>query len=251
MTTANNTDSMSTAQHQKQLDEFQRRLREAAGEDLEALVLYGSAAGGDFHAGHSDLNLLCLMKRTDAPALSRVAPVVRWWRAQGQPDPWLFTLDELRQSADVFAIELLDIQRRHTVLFGPNHFQELVVPMTNHRLQVERELRVNLIKLRQSYLSAEGGRKDLLRLMTDSLSTFVTLFRHALVACGEQPAPHKRGVVEQSAAFFGFEPAAVTAVLDLREGHRKPPEAVETQALFGSYLNAVDRVTAEVDRRLA
>jgi hypothetical protein len=239
------------AQHQKQLDEFQRRLREAAGEDLEALVLYGSAAGGDFRTGQSDLNLLCLLRRTDAACLSRLAPVVRWWRAQGQPDPWLFTLDELQRSADVFAIELLDIQRRHRVLFGPDHFSSLAVPMTLHRLQVERELRVSLIKLRQAYLGAAAGRKDVLRLMTDSLSTFATLFRHALMACGETPAPHKRGVVEQAAATFGFEAAAVLAVLELREGHRKPPDAAETQALFASYLSAIDRVTAEVDRRLA
>src|SRR5260370_307066 len=38
------------------------RLHEAAAENLESILLYGSAARGDFHEAHSDLNVLCTLR---------------------------------------------------------------------------------------------------------------------------------------------------------------------------------------------
>jgi len=39
------------------LTELVSRLKEAAGKNLESVVLYGSAARSDFHPGISDLNV--------------------------------------------------------------------------------------------------------------------------------------------------------------------------------------------------
>src|SRR4029077_9111370 len=90
------------------------RLHDAAPENLESVILYGSAARGDFHEAHSDLNVLCLLRSLRAAELTRVSPVVKWWTtAQHQPAPLFFTAEELRQSSDVFAIELLDMQKNH------------------------------------------------------------------------------------------------------------------------------------------
>src|SRR5579862_3250152 len=104
---------------EEKLAEFTRRLREAAGDNLQSVVLYGSAARGDYHAQKSDLNLLCVLKSAKAAELSRIASVIRWWSEQlHEPPPRIFTREELTRSADVFAIELLDIGQHHRVLFG-------------------------------------------------------------------------------------------------------------------------------------
>ena len=84
----------------KKLDELLVRPRNVAGDNLEALALYGSAAGDDFDPEFSDLNVLCLVRRLDATALRALGPVWRWWRDQKQPDALLFTHDELRTSAE-------------------------------------------------------------------------------------------------------------------------------------------------------
>ena len=39
------------------IDEFVRRIREAGGTNVESIVLFGSAATGDFHPGLSNLNV--------------------------------------------------------------------------------------------------------------------------------------------------------------------------------------------------
>jgi predicted nucleotidyltransferase len=235
---------------ERDLNELTEKLKQAAGANLKSVVLYGSAASGEFQPKHSDLNVLCVLERLDATELEKLNPAAAWWARKGHPAPLMFTLEELRGSADIFAIELLDIQASRRVLFGEDVFAELDVPTSLHRQQLERELRTNLIRLRQSYLAAPRNVKTLERLMSASVSTFTTLFRHALAVLGEQPPQPKRAVVDRLAALLGFDASGFHTVLDLREGRRTQSQADLLRA-FGSYLAAVTRVAEEVDRRLA
>jgi hypothetical protein len=146
---------------EKQLTEFVNRLRQAAGENLKSVILYGSAAGGEFHSEFSNLNLLCIMGEISFPLLASLAPAVEWWTRQKHAAPLLFTREELERSADVFAIEFLDMQRRHRLLFGDDVLSALKIPMHLHKLQVEYELREKLILLRESALLAANQPKRL------------------------------------------------------------------------------------------
>lgn len=232
------------------LDEFVAKLKGVAGTNLDSVVLYGSAAAGDYQQGYSDFNVLCLLHKLDAPALAALRPAIAWWREQRQPNPMVFTRDELQRSADVFAIELLDIKARHKVLAGADHFAALNVPMELHRVEVERELRTNVIRLRELYLAAGGDPKRHLALMEESLSSFATLFRHALIALG-QPAPEsKREVFNAIAGHLGFSAGPFLTVLEAREDKRKAA-SMDVAATFNGFLEGVSRVADEVDRRLA
>lgn len=241
------------AEQDKKLQELKSRVQTALGADLEALVLYGSAANGsEFHGGFSDLNLLCLVKQSDGATLARLAPVNAWWRKQKQPAMLVFTAAELQRSADVFAIELLDMKSRHQMLYGEDLFTSFDVPTSQHRLQLERELRNTVIKLRQGYLANAGQNRDVLQMMAGSLATVGTLFRHALMALGDAPPKHKREAVEMVAAKFGLDAAAFAPLFDLREGKVKSKELEpRADALFAQLLAAVQRVTDEVDRLFA
>jgi hypothetical protein len=235
---------------EKQLNELVKCLKEAAGGNLSAVVLYGSAADHEFHEGHSDLNILCLLNRVDGAALAKLRPVgLSWWH-KGHPTPLVFTLEELRHSADVFAIELLDMKQHHHMLLGKDFFADLDVPMTLHRLQVEHELRTSVTRLRGAFLRSRGRRSELAELMIASASTFATLFRHSLLALGEAAPDSRGGAADRLAALVGFDPAAFHAVLDLREGKRAMRE-VNHEQMFGAYLDAVTRVAEEMDRLLA
>src|SRR5690348_17696911 len=94
-----------------------------------------------------------------------------WWEQKKFPAPQIFTLEELRSSADIFAIELLDMKTHHKMIYGEDFFDELAVPMELHRLQVERELRTNWVKLRQGILLAPHKEQVLMGLMDASVSS--------------------------------------------------------------------------------
>src|SRR5579864_1427461 len=259
---------------QNKLTELVARLTAAAGANLKSVVLYGSAVSGEFHPRHSDLNVLCVLNKLGAYELSQLNAPARWWANQGHPAPLVFTLEELQHSADVFAIELLDIKTSHRVLAGEDVLASLDVPMKFHHLQVERELRTNLVRLRQRYLAAAQDAKAVLRLMIDSVSSFVALFRHVLIVLGQpapEPAPaatpdpkpagvsadeqksgareRNRDVVDRLAKLLGFNAIGFQIILDVRRG-AKQERQVDVPTTFNMYLEAISRVTEEVDRRL-
>jgi hypothetical protein len=235
---------------EKDLNELLSRLQRALGSNLTAAVLYGSAADHEFSEEHSDLNVLCLLQRVDAGELKKLQPVGLWWWQKGHPTPLVFTLRELQDSADVFAIELLDMKQHHRMLFGNDFVIGIDVPMTQHRLQVERELRTNVIRLRQAVLRSRGRRADLTKLMIESASTFAALFRHTLIVLGDAPPNSRREVLDHLAAKLGFDPAAIHAVLDVRDGKKRAAE-VDHDRTFAAYLDTVTQVAEEMDRRLA
>ena len=231
------------------LTELVDRLKVAIHDNLKTVVLYGSAVTGEFRAGHSDLNVLCVVDRADAALLEHSHGVADWWIRQGNPPPLIFTHDELRRSADVFAIELLDMKLHHRILYGADFLADFEVPLQLHRLQVERELRTAWLRLRQAILAAQLSNKIHLGIMLKSVSPFCALFRHALLALGHDMPATKRETVDAIASLTGANPTAFQAILDLREGKRKRGE-IDVEASLNAYLELVEVVTNEVDRRL-
>ena len=235
---------------EQDLTELVTRLKDAAGGNLVSVILYGSAATIEFHKGHSDLNILCIMRNLGRQDLSKLHAAAAWWAKKGHPAPILLTLNELHHSADIFAIELVDIKAAHRVLHGEDVMATLPVPMTLHRLQVERELRNNTLRLRQHYLRHPADSGKTLELMTSSISTFATLFRHALIALGEEAPSYKRSTIDRLGSVLGFDTVPFDAILAIREGTKRERE-VDIQATFDAYLQGISKVTEEMDHRLA
>lgn len=222
------------------------KLKNAIADQLDAVVLYGSAVDHEFAEGFSDVNVLVTLKSADAAVMKAAAPVVDWWTQQGHPVPVVMSTTELAQSADVFAIEFMDMQQRHRVLHGNDPLTSLYIPRDLHRVQVERELRTAGVKLRQAYLLAKGD-EAVSKLMGSSVSSFATLFRHALIVFGQEAPLDKRTAVEAIGRYLNTDVTAVLQALDVRE---KRTPAKDCGAIFSDYLAAVTRVTDEVDRRL-
>src|SRR2546426_3485317 len=72
---------------EKDLAELVERLKSAIGANLKTVVLYGSAAAGDFQPQHSDLNVLCVLDRLDGAELQKLGPTARWWEKKVIPRP--------------------------------------------------------------------------------------------------------------------------------------------------------------------
>lgn len=231
---------------EKQITDFVNSLKQAAGTNLECIALFGSAASGEFHADYSDVNLLCVVRTLSAPVLAALAPTVVAWTRKKFPAPLIFSRAELEQSRDVFAIEMLDIRQRHRILHGEDIFTAMNVPMDRHRVQLEHELRTKLLTLRQNYVQAAGDDKRVRRLMLDSISAFSTLFRHTLIAMGEQPAPHNADNITRLAERTRFDPGVFLKLLQVRQRTAKENE-IDAASAFAQYLDGINTVVQAVD----
>jgi predicted nucleotidyltransferase len=234
---------------EKLISEFVERVRAAAGTNLKSVILYGSAAGGEYLAEHSDVNLMFVMGETSFAAIAGLAPVVEWWGKQKHHPPLLMTAEELKRGADVFSIEFLDMKENHRVLWGEDLLAGLEIPMKLHRAQVEYELREKTILLRQRLLVVakdEGGKWELL---LRSLPAFGTLARHALLALGETASASKREAVQRLAAKAGFDAGAFAQLSDVRHG-KIERKSLNVDDVFARYLKGVEGITAAVDEML-
>jgi hypothetical protein len=232
----------------KILEEFVIRMQAAAGPNLQSVILYGSAVAGDYHPEFSNLNLFCVLRDSSFAAMQQLAPVAQWWDGKKQPPPLFMTSREFQHSTGIFTIELLDMQQHHRILFGEDVLTGLHISMHRHHVQVDYELREKLLLLRQQLLLASGNRRRLWDLLVRSVSSFVTLFRHALLVLG-QPAPMgKRATVQAIAEHLKLDASAIHQVLDVRE-HKASPKQIGVHDLFAQYLRVVEQVSATIDEK--
>jgi hypothetical protein len=231
----------------KLLAQLVERLQKAYGERLVSVVLYGSAAAGDHQAKFSDYNILCVLSEITPLELGAGEDIFRWWREQCSPAPLLLTEREVATSTDCFAIEFLDIQRRHRLLFGKDVITGLIVDRSFYRAEVEHDLRSKLLRLRQKAGGMLSNPDLLRRLLLDSVSTFCVLFRHALLLSGAEAGDHKRDVIARSKETFGIDGAPFLTLLDVREGKRKPRDFEPVDTL-SACMKGISQVIDAVDQ---
>src|SRR5208337_1555579 len=230
------------------LTELVSRLKEAAGKNLESVILYGSAASGEFRPGASDLNVLCTLVRIDVNEMQRLAPAVGWWvHEMKEPAPLFFLTEELQRSADVFAIESLDVKRSHRLLFGRDAVADLQIPMNLHRVEVEHELRLLLLRLRQHLLHAGRNELELLAVLKRSISSAVTLLRHTLLAFGEEPPQGAANVFARIEELSEAKAEAFSRVYSHRETGSIEGDSL---AAYDAYMHALEKVIVALDGKV-
>jgi hypothetical protein len=87
----------------------------------------------------------------------------------------------------------------------------------------------------------------LLKLCVDSVSTFCTLGRHALLAGGIEVASGRRDVVHRLREKLGVQQSPFDVLLDLRE-HKDAVDTGDAVDLFAHYLEFVRRMVEYVDQ---
>ncbi len=229
------------------LEQFTEKLKTICGDNLEAVVLYGSAAAGDYAANGSDYNLLVVLNDLSPAALRSMAKPVAGWERAGNSPPLMFTRKRLAEAADVFPIELLDMRDARKVLYGEDVIAGIHPDTANLRLQVEHELRSALIQLSRNYLSVSESPRRLAALLTGSLSGVLTLFRAAL-RLYESPVPtEKSQALEKLNGHVPIELETFRQIHSLKTGALKIKK-VDAGRLFEEYQKSIEAVVDSVNR---
>ena len=229
---------------------FVEDLRSTHGENLAAVVLYGSAAVGDVVEQQFGYNVLVALHSITPQDLRIAKAPIREWQRLGQPLPVYFTLAELTDAADVFPIEFYQMERARRVLYGADPFEVVELSSANLRHQTEYELRGKLIQLRRSYISASSSGEKLSMLMTESLASFASLFRPVLLLMGEEPPVKKGDAVRAIVQLLGLDGGSFEKILDMRATGIDEDEVSEEDAndLFAAYMLQLERVIETVDK---
>lgn len=217
-------------------EKFVLDCRTVFGDDLVSVLLYGSAAGGEFRPGVSDLNLALVLRTAGAEPLRRASGRLSRWRRWGFTAPLVLEESHLEGSAAVFPIEFCEMKRAHRVLFGTDPLLDLAVDTRNLRVQCEYEMQAKLLSLRQDYLRGAASAPATLRLAHDALKSFLIIMRNALTLLGESSPPTMAEVLDRVESRWGLALPTWRRLLASRiEG--APVRKAEIHPVFSAFLD--------------
>jgi hypothetical protein len=229
------------------LPRVQQDLQAALGENLVSLSVLGSAAIGDYSPATSDVNLLAVLRTLGSADLESVRAIQRRLARHRLATPLLLTPDFIRDSADVFPIEFLEMRERHRVLYGPDPFADLEIKLDNLRYECEHEIKGRLLRLRQSFLEMGGGARPLRALLLAAHQANLPAFRAALRLKRVSPPLKKEELPAELARHFGLETQVFTQLQKLRAS-KLSFSRVGLRRLWEDYLREVDKLAQAVDR---
>jgi predicted nucleotidyltransferase len=229
------------------LDDLVGQLKDAYGETLRSVVLYGSAVAGEHIAKKSDYNVLVVLDRIPYDRLAAVGAVLRAWGEAGNPPPMMFTESEWRSSSDVFPMEYADILERHRVLHGPDPCDGVAVSKGDLRLEVEQQALGKLLHLRRSAMAAGIDEKAQTSLLEASLSALMVVFRGVERLHDSVPPQDYSELARQVGMRAGFDAAPFQQVVRHVRGIAKLEHGEAGRVLSG-YLQAMEKLVAYLDR---
>jgi hypothetical protein len=208
-----------------------------------SVVLYGSAARGDWVEGRSDVNLLLVVDDPGAESLSRLTPAVVAWHDQGHIPPLLIGRDEWHRATDSFPIEITDMRGAYRVLAGADPIADLEVDPDDLRQALETEFRGKLIRLRQAFVRFGGMEPVLGGFAAATSSELLVLLRSVAVLLGRPPGTSP----EATLASIGDVLGPYGAILGEIVARRRDPEWSCKSASFAAYIEAIARLADIVD----
>lgn len=219
------------------LNELATTLGAQLGDNLVALLVFGSAVRGGWREGVSDVDLVLVLKDPRRDALLSIANTLTVARTAFRFEAVILSADEIPRAADVFPLFYDDIKSCHALLAGKDPFAELAISDQFRRLRIEQELREEQIRLRRAVVDSLGAPQQL----AGAVERKVKQLRgplHALLALRRTPASSDTlpVLLEKATEVWGVDTSALSSV-------RKDPEAAH-----GALAQLLDKMIHEVDR---
>ena len=226
------------------LKSFTRSLEDIYQGELVSLILYGSAASGEFVEKHSNLNLLVVLKNTHLESLKKSARILQKYKVF---NTLFMAEDYIARSLDVFPIEFLDMRENHFVLYGKDILKDIHVDISNLRFQVELELKQKFLKLQHAFLKINNDANALKSLLFASFTSVLHILRNVLRLKGVTPPYLKQEILNQLALQFKINTAVWKKILAAKNKEIKL-NPKETEELLADFINEVEAIIAVVDQ---
>lgn len=234
---------------QKLLQTYVKDVKGVFGEQLEGMLLYGSAVRGEFLPGRSNLNILLLVSSYDSAVLKQYSALHRHWSKEQIVVPLFLTEEELHTSAAVFPLEFLEIQEQHRVLGGHDPFIGFHVKTDRLRDAVVQGLTSNVLRLRQRYVEGGGSDDATLILLPLSITSIIPLLRGVQRLIGRPVLSHSDAVIKDVAEQLKLDLQGLLDAWLLKRGQISPGTR-EVPRFFDRYLQAATLLTLAVAQLL-
>jgi hypothetical protein len=233
------------AEVQQLLQRYVRETTALLGQQLEGILLYGSAVGSEFLPGRSNLNLLLMVSGYEREGMKRYAKAHKRWSREQFVVPLVVKETDLTKPGTLFPLEYLEIQEQHRVLWGRDPFIGLHIDRTHLAYQVRQGIQGNLVRLRQRFIEGGGTEEAMTMLLPLSLTALLPCLRGLQRLAGQPALFQSDALLTGIRAMTGLDLAGVTDVLELKRGIISPGP-VEVPRLFDRYAGNLDALNGVI-----
>ena len=213
---------------------------------VHSLHIVGSAVTPDFREKGSVIHSVIVVHKIDFGFIEFIASLGRKYRKKGIAAPLIMTPEYIRDSIDVFPIEFHDFQLIHKTVAGEDIFKDMVISKAFVKLQCEREVKVRLIGLRQSYITSLGDKRSLAEILSHSVVGCMPLIRGLLFLFDKEPPVKRHDAIRVFQELVSMDAGIFERLLQLRSGLIKPSKE-ELHHIFEHYHKALENVEAFID----
>jgi predicted nucleotidyltransferase len=212
-------------------------LEKAAGPNLAALLVYGSAVRGGWEPDKSDIDVIVVLEDTSLPTLRAIAEPLMHARYRARVEAMVLKRAALARASDVFPLLYDDVRERHVVLSGRDPFALLEISDAHRRLRIEQELREARIRMRRAVVDALGAEATIAgavaRKVKQIRGPLHALLRLKGIACDDG----LEAVMAAAGRAYGLDTGALVRV-------EAAPDAAHTalRALLDASIEDVDRL---------
>ena len=225
---------------------FLRSIKKQKDLKLEAILVYGSAARGEFLEGYSNINVLVVLEQITQPVLQRWSGIHKQWAREKIIAPLFLTHTDLQQSSDVFPLEYLDIKECHVLLEGRDPFPELHVNQAHLFVQCRQEIHANLLRVRQCYVEGWGRVEAIQTVLPLSLTALLPCLR-GLYRLLNRPSNMKSPeILDELKATLDVDPSVFFEVWHLKRGLSTPGKH-ELPKLLDRYLTGLGQLAGKIE----
>jgi len=228
----------------RKIESFVSALKDIYSDQLVCVILYGSAASGEFLNKRSNLNFLAVLKDTELTTLRKAAKLVMKYP---RFNPLFLTQDYISNSTDIFPIEFLDIKENYIVLEGNDILKGINIDTRNLRYQCEQELKAKLLTLKQLYLRSAKDSEFLKELLFKAINAILHISRNVLRLKGGLAPYRKEEVLKELNREFGIEVDNWQKVLDAKQD-RIRLRREEIEGLFIDFTAVLEKLVDIVDK---
>jgi predicted nucleotidyltransferase len=225
---------------------YAQKFLELHGSNVIALVVYGSAASGNFVPKVSDINLAAVFKTLAFDDLKKSLPLVREGKADHITAPLLLTREYIRQSLDVFPVEFLDLKDQHVLLYGDDVFSSLNVDARHLKIFCEQQIKGKLLRIRQAYLEIGLHPKGKEALLKDSLNALIPIFRNLFRLAGKPIPAANEDLFKTLGLEFGIDGGVLLAIYRDRNNDEKIA-GHDVENYLQQYVEILEKLAAKVD----
>ena len=225
------------------IEDLQAQSLAALGDDLVAIVLFGSAAEGRLRAT-SDVNVAIVLERFDPQKIQAWSGGLQMIAAAIELEPLLLLRNEVHDAAEAFAVKFSDILMRHRVVYGTDPVASLSIPREALVRRLKQVLLNLVLRMRQALaLYNDAGQT---RALVDALGPLRSAAMSLLQAEGRS-APSSREALTTVAGELNAQwPVAIERVRLLRE--QGTPVVQDAPALLGTLIECAQALFARANR---